>query len=121
VYSSNDEKIQGYNNTVVLKAYNEKNADNLVLPVEALKEYTYPAPLLTSGWFIPSLKEFDLMNKEKFDDGTPYVSTIYYEVGKTLISNSWTSMEVDGQNAYASLYCTQLKSDMVSVLPMCAF
>lgn len=63
--------ILGYQNTKLLKAYNEQCADvNKVLPVSLLGtwETTNPAPNNTTGWFIPSVKELTLLCGIDVDD-----------------------------------------------------
>lgn len=60
-------KILGYNNTKVLEAYNiyRKNHKNdyIVKPVAKIAEFaeTNPAPMNTTGWFLPSVKELFIL------------------------------------------------------------
>ena len=66
--------ILGYQNTKILKAYNESLSDdksaNTVLPVSLLDEFSNdnPAPANTTGWFIPSEKELTLLCGVDSDD-----------------------------------------------------
>ena len=63
--------ILGYQNTKILKAYNNQCADNnKVLPVSELAtwELTNPAPANTTGWFIPSEKELTLLCGKDVDN-----------------------------------------------------
>lgn len=63
--------ILGYQNTKLLKAYNAQCADaNKVLPVSSLDEFSAnnPAPLHTTGWFIPSVKELHMLCYKDVDD-----------------------------------------------------
>jgi len=56
--------ILGYQNTKLLKVYNNQCADNNeVLPVSLLDSFSTdnPAPANTTGWFFPSLKELTLL------------------------------------------------------------
>lgn len=63
--------ILGYQNTKLLKAYNAQCADaNKVLLVSSLDEFSAnnPAPLHTTGWFIPSVKELYMLCDKDVDD-----------------------------------------------------
>ena len=73
--------ILGYQNTKLLRAYNSQCEDlNKVLPISLLSEWEIdnPAPINTTGWFIPSLKELTLLcgidtddvNKDNFGEDT---------------------------------------------------
>lgn len=56
--------ILGYQNTKILKAYNDQCAeDNRVLPIVSLAtwEQSNPAPTNTTGWYLPSEKELSLL------------------------------------------------------------
>ena len=56
--------ILGYQNTKILKSYNEQCEDSYkVLPVSLLASWvlTNPAPANTTGWFFPSFKELTLL------------------------------------------------------------
>lgn len=59
------EKISGFNNTVVLKAFNDdiEHYFDKVGIVEGLEEQThnYPLPESVSGWYVPSVKELSLL------------------------------------------------------------
>lgn len=69
-------RILGYQNTVVLLAYNEYckdkgKGDYVVHPAEALVEFRQnatPAPAGSTGWFLPSLKELHLLCYKDVDD-----------------------------------------------------
>ena len=73
--SNNDiSRILGYQNTMVLKAYNVWCRDNgkedyVVRPVDALENFaaTCPAPSGSTGWFIPSLKELWMIFHKDID------------------------------------------------------
>ena len=63
--------ILGYQNTKLLKAYNEQCADAYkVIPVSLLENFSEqnPAPNNTTGWFIPSVKELTLLCGIDVDD-----------------------------------------------------
>ena len=66
--------ILGYQNTMILKAYNaslsDADAGKKVLPVSSLEswEVTNPAPANTTGWFIPSVKELHMLCYKDVDD-----------------------------------------------------
>lgn len=73
--------ILGYQNTVVLRAYNEycqKNnkLDYIVQPVAAIDEFAkaYPAPTNSTGWFLPSPKELHILCYKDVDDIADYDS-----------------------------------------------
>ena len=69
-------RILGYQNTVVLLAYNEYCTDNgkgdyIVHLAEAIAEFRQnatPAPAGSTGWFLPSLKELHLLCYKDVDD-----------------------------------------------------
>lgn len=74
--------ILGYQNTVVLRAYNtyckaNSKSYNIVIPVAAIDDFddTNPAPDNTTDWFLPSPKELhilcnkDVDNIEDFNNG----------------------------------------------------
>lgn len=68
--------ILGYQNTVVLRAYNEycqKNSklDYIVQPVAAIDEY-HPAPTNSTGWFLPSPKELHILCYKDVDNIADY-------------------------------------------------
>lgn len=56
-------KMLGYNNTLIIKNYNESHSDKLVTALTAIETntgegMTYPEPpTKTSGWYLPSIKE----------------------------------------------------------------
>lgn len=67
-YTEYSQKIVGYNNTEVLRAYNNeervKNDNNLVMnPVADLDKWENidKAPKNTTGWYIPSVKEIHML------------------------------------------------------------
>lgn len=67
--------ILGYQNTVVLRAYNEycqtnAKSDYIVRPVAAIDDFddTNPAPDNTTGWFLPSLKELHILCYKDVDN-----------------------------------------------------
>lgn len=67
--------ILGYQNTVVLRAYNtyckeNSKSDNIVIPVAAIDEFaaTHSAPANSTGWFLPSPKELQILCYKDVDD-----------------------------------------------------
>lgn len=67
--------ILGYQNTVVLRAYNtyckeNSKSDNIVIPVAAIDEFAaaHPAPTNSTGWFLPSPKELHILCNKDVDD-----------------------------------------------------
>ncbi len=73
--TDNINRIYGYQNTVVLRAYNAYCTDNgkdsyIVSPVAALDEFAMnkPAPAGSTGWFIPSGKELHMLCYKDVDN-----------------------------------------------------
>ena len=73
--TDNINKIYGYQNTIVLRAYNEyctkNNRKNFIAQnAVGLEEFAanHPAPSHSTGWFIPSLKELHLLCYMDVDD-----------------------------------------------------
>lgn len=60
-------KMLGYNNTLIIKNYNESHSDKLVTALTAIETntgegMTYPEPpTKTSGWYLPSIKELCIL------------------------------------------------------------
>lgn len=114
--------ILGYQNTVVLRAYNEYytengNKDNIVIPIAALDEFakTHPAPTNSTGWFLPSPKELHILCYKDVDNiynnsGVETYNIVNYSltaVGGAGLKNDvyWSSGEISSDNAwYVSLY-----------------
>lgn len=112
-------KILGYNNTKVLEAYNtyrkdDKN-DYIVNPVAKLAEFTgtNPAPMNTTGWFLPSVKELFILyymdvREIIYQPGTLNANTkdevnetLNYIGGDKLDGIYWSSTEDDSNAGYA--------------------
>lgn len=73
--TDNINRIYGYQNTIVLRAYNEyctkNNRENFIARnAVGLEEFAadHPAPSRSTGWFIPSLKELHLLCYMDVDD-----------------------------------------------------
>lgn len=73
--TDNINRIYGYQNTIVLRAYNEyctkNNRENFIARnAVGLDEFAayHPAPSHSTGWFIPSLKELHLLCNRDVDD-----------------------------------------------------
>lgn len=67
--------ILGYQNTVVLRAYNtycqnNDKSDYIVKPVAAIDEFAInnPAPTYSTGWFLPSPKELHILCYKDVDN-----------------------------------------------------
>lgn len=105
--------ILGYQNTQILKAYNEQCADvNKVLPLSKLEEWVEggnEAPENTTGWYIPSGKELHMLSYKDVDNvgdynnvGTETMTEVNQSIAKVngdqLSSACWSSTE------YASDY-----------------
>lgn len=112
-------KILGYNNTKVLEAYNshckvnDKN-NYVVTPIEKLADWkvTYPAPVNTTGWFLPSVKELHMLCYKDVDDvwntyGNSCVETkavvnasLEKVGGNQLTASYWSSTEAEENYAF---------------------
>ena len=117
--------ILGYQNTLILRAYNEYckrtsgKENHVVLPVDALAgfETNNPSPSNSTGWFLPSPKELHILCYKDVDDigsgqGSSYTETLDI-VNKSLTaaggetfaykSYYWSSSEFAGFLAHAFL------------------
>ena len=137
--------ILGYQQTKLLKAYNaslsESESNKKVLPVSLLDAFSNanPAPLNTTGWFIPSEKELHMLCYKDVDDvwntrGSSKIETrdlmngLLATLGKEEISDTyyWSSSEnndyyawgVDFSEANALGY---MKFDSYRLRAICAF
>lgn len=105
--------ILGYQNTQILKAYNEQcTTANKVLPLSKLEEWVEggnEAPENTTGWYIPSAKELHMLSYKDVDNvgdygnaGTETMTEVNQSIAKVngdqLSSACWSSTE------YASDY-----------------
>lgn len=119
----------GYNNTVVLRAYNESKKDATdyqVIPVIAVDDYnkTYAAPSGCSDWYLPSAKEagllYDAVTKMMIPETKPNtietsnvmeklisVFSLLKEAGVSVKDLSATSKYLIGLECYANglKYC----------------
>ena len=113
VVSDNALSILGYQNTMVLKAYNAWCGDNgkedyVVRPVDALENFaaTCPAPSVTTGWFIPSLKELSMLFHKDIDG----YNDNFGGIGETK-SVVESSISVAGGDTFIdALYCSSTES-----------
>lgn len=107
--------IQGYNNTKAIEAFNASpaNSGSQVYVVQKVVEYRerVPAPVASSGWYVPSAKELTLLCGEDVDDlwnnrlGTDNRDLINEKLGlisATTLSSSryWSSTEVSDGNSF---------------------
>lgn len=62
--------IQGYNNTKAIEAFNAANSGNEVNVVQKVVDYRkrVPAPVASSGWYVPSEKELTLLCGKDVDN-----------------------------------------------------
>lgn len=147
--TDNINRIYGYQNTIVLRAYNEYCKDrgynlSIIQPVAGLDEFirSIPAPKGSTGWFIPSVKELFLLCLYDKDDVVT-ANPSFLNDKKTALNNSlkaangtqlgypdyfWSSTE-DRFNT-GSAYCVDAsyarisstyKSDQKMVRAVCAF
>lgn len=87
--------ILGYQNTVVLRAYNEYcQPDYIVKPVKAIDKFaaTYFAPENSTGWFLPSPKELHILCYKDVDDIYSHFGTDTWDI----INSSLTAVGGDG-------------------------
>lgn len=141
----NMNRIYGYQNTVVLRAYNayctDKSRTNyIVKPVAALDDFanTNPAPVGSTDWFFPSVKELHMLIYKDVDDVKnnldietgSIVNVSLTKVNGDMISqlSYWTSVESNYRYAYHIEFDYRLwylKSSMKSnskiVRAVCAF
>lgn len=99
--------ILGYQNTVVLRAYNNNTSENfyIVRPVAAIDKFaeTHPAPANSTDWFLPSPKELHILFYKDVDniytsrgvENYNIVNSFLDAVGGDRLKNSiyWSSEE----------------------------
>ena len=138
----NSNRIYGYQNTVVIRAYNAYHSSSTyyIKPVTDLDKYanTYPAPAGSTGWFLPSAKELHMLCYRDVDNisyGRGYdtrekVNSSLIKVGGHSLQSSyyWTSTEYDfGVNkAYRVNFANAELSNIAKTTPsyvrgVCAF
>ena len=114
--------ILGYQNTVVLRAYNEYcQPDYIVKPVKAIDKFaaTYFAPENSTGWFLPSPKELHILCYKDVDDIYSHFGTDTWDI----INSSLTAVGGDGlknefywssgENGSFSAWCVYLSNGNV--------
>lgn len=142
--NANINQILGYQNTKVIKAYNDyirsTDTNKLVKPVDALNSFSLAAPSGSTGWFIPSPKELHMLCYKDVDDiynksGSGWTETMDIVDASIIVaegdklndnnSNYWSSTEltvsafpVTLKNAYI---CSTHKTDASKVRAICAF
>lgn len=91
--------ILGYQNTVVLRAYNEycqnnDKSDYIVRPVAAIDEFSInnPAPANSTDWFLPSPKELHILCYKDVDN----IVNNYGTDTRDIINSSLTAVGGDG-------------------------
>lgn len=109
--TENINRIYGYQNTVVLRAYNAyclETADKekfIVQPVAALDEFVNsnacPAPSMSTGWFLPSVKELHMLCYMDVDN--VYGQYGYDKPATSKIVNS--SLAAVGGDQLGAIYC----------------
>jgi len=133
--------ILGYQKTKLLRAYNASLVIGAVLPVSLLDAFSNvnPAPLNTTGWFLPSVKELHMLCYKDVDDVKTVYDPSYTEtresvnglletLGKEEISSVYyrSSSEYDANNAWEVSFIqarvnNRLKTQEVRVRAVCAF
>lgn len=139
--------VEGWSATDALRKWNDNNPTNSVLPVKGLdSRYKTRAVPGTSGWYIPSIKELDLMfngartteatapdqkgtssfNKDRIDklieataQGTATTNGVYWSSSERSEDSVWCLSVLDRGIVY------DLKKDpdlfLASIRPVCAF
>jgi len=142
-YSSTSQinTILGYQQTKLLKAYNAtlpSGSAYTVLPVLLLETFstTHPAPLHTTGWFLPSVKELHLLCYKDVesvsDNHTPEENSIDHLLealgGNRFGEVYWSSTERDFYLEWVVVFSEASVSDNgdkeeneLSVRAVCAF
>ena len=127
-------RIYGYQNTIVLHAYNEYciangNDSHIIHPIVALDEFKElnSAPAGSTGWFLPSVKELHILcykdvdniyraHNEKFTDTRDMVNTSLSAVGGDALEATiryWTSTEYES-DAHRSAFCVEFEDANVN-------
>ena len=99
--------ILGYQNTKLLKAYNEQCEDaKKVLPVSFLETWktSNPAPDNTTGWFIPSEKELTLLCGIDVDDVCDYYFNRIETRNRNAMNTILTSLGTDYADPFGDNY-----------------
>lgn len=103
------ERILGYNNTIVLNKYNAfVSTDKQVIAVSTLMNNGVTAPDNTSGWFLPSIGELQLLLQNA--DVKQVLDTSLKKVNNTTLANTtfhWSSAEASMSMAW------RVKNDLV--------
>ena len=103
--------ILGYQNTLILRAYNEYcrstpgKENHVVLPVDALAgfETNNPSPSNSTGWFLPSPKELHILCYKDVDNIGRYWEDPSYTDTRDIVNNSLTAAD-GGTFAYNYYY-----------------
>ncbi len=93
-------KASGYNNTKALEAFNTANPEFQVTAVQSVAAYaaSYPAPITTSGWYMPSIKELMYLSAGHFDGNPEEVSsTANLAIVNSSLGNIAGAKKVEGQ------------------------
>ena len=118
----NINRIYGYQNTVVLRAYNaycnaNDRPDYIVRPVAALDEFVNgnacPAPAGSTGWFLPSAKELHMLCYKDVDDiwneyDQSFTGDPSYTITRDIVDSS---LAAAGGDALESTYCWSSSED----------
>lgn len=89
----NMNRILGYQNTVILRAYNDYCKANdkedyvclAMAPLDTIQMQT-PAPYGSTGWFLPSVKECALMAGDDIDNVYSLAGKAYFDTYEILLS-----------------------------------
>ncbi|PWL58420.1 MAG: hypothetical protein DBY35_12905 [Bacteroidales bacterium] len=124
----NINRIYGYQNTVILRAYNaycnaNGRSEYIVCPVAALDEFVSgnvcPAPAGSTGWFLPSVKELHMLCCGDLDNvwlrrvsyhATTIMKVVYSSIdavgGDAMYIRYWSSSELENSSrAFGIDFC----------------
>ncbi len=121
--TDNMNRILGYQNTKVIKAYNKwckatsDKADYVVQLVDALEGFTAdnPAPVTSTGWFVPSTKELHILcykDVDNINQSWGYDKVVTRDkvepsiaaVGGDQLGSSWYWSSTETQDVYLVAY-----------------
>jgi hypothetical protein len=120
------DKLNGYSNTQIYREFNatEPGDDYIVNPVATLDAKGYSVIANTSGWYIPSYKELELIMKgEGNNSGEDLVAAKFnklfnindfYAKGTTLYGSNFSSTEEDNSIQYGYYYATTTSNNVTT-------
>ncbi len=113
--------IQGYNNTKAIERFNSGNSEEVcVNAVQKVVEYRtrIKAPVHTSDWYLPSIKELtlllgrdveDIHNNKGFDDNKNLINPQLAKINVTQLNKGYYWSSTEYRDYMAFMYGTALK------------